>query len=82
MALPFINATNGLCKFFLDDQRGMHGLVCGDAVTKPGRSYCVQHHRLVFQPLKPATPPRIFDPTSAANRAADDSEPDLTELIW
>jgi hypothetical protein len=81
MALPFIRAATGQCRYFVSETTGMHGLVCGDAVTKPGRSYCVRHHRLVFQRLKPATPPRIFDPTSAANRAAEDSEPDLTEMF-
>jgi hypothetical protein len=81
MAVSFIEATTGQCRYFVADTTGMNGLVCGDAVTEPGRSYCVQHHRLVFQPLKPATPPRIFDPTSAANGAADDSEPDLTEMF-
>ncbi|WP_047308826.1 hypothetical protein [Rhodopseudomonas palustris] len=80
-ATRFIQAGLCRCKFFLHGESGMNGFVCGAPIDE-GKSFCDEHHRVVFQPLPDAPPRYRINDYSVGERNEDtDHEPDLTEML-
>jgi len=74
----FIDAGERQCRYFINNESGMNGLVCADA-TMEGSSYCPQHHRVLFKPVLPISWRRRFEDGEIGESAGHGS--DLSEFL-
>lgn len=58
MIVHFNDAQPGQCRYALWPDNARTGLICG-AGTKPGSSYCPEHHALVYTRADKATSEQI-----------------------
>lgn len=76
----FIETKRGQCMFFLPDESGMEGFVCG-APTTDNKSFCGRCRNVTHKKPQPFRLNREVRSRDTNEWALTEREPDLTEVL-